>query len=212
MVFHAILLLLSTLGFYALDLLYLLPLPACLSMIVLIAMKWQTEKNGHFLFHPANLVTFLRLILLFAIGFYFSQMPPLLVGIIALVVLLMDGLDGYLARKYQTSSLFGEYLDMETDAFYVLGMTSILYQLDYFGHWILAIGLLRYVYFLVLKNVKPPAQKEARVFRARLIAVILMATLAACLILPSAIYEPAMGIASVLVVYSFGESFWEAVF
>jgi len=212
MVFHAVLLLLSTLGFYFTEMLYLLSVPAGFSFLILLALKWREDKSSHFLLHPANLVTFVRLALLFFIGSNFSQVPPLFIGLIALAVLLMDGLDGYLARKYQTSSLFGEYLDMETDAFYVLVLTCTLYQLDYLGQWILALGLLRYVYFLVLKNVKPPEQKEARVYRARLIAVIFMATLAACLILPSLIYEPAIVIAAALVVFSFGESFREAVF
>ena len=212
MVFHAALLLLCTLGLYYAGALYLLSLPAGFSFLLLLGLNWQAEQNACFLFHPANLVTFLRLALLFIIGLNFSQFPPLLVGLIALAILLMDGLDGYLARKYQTSSLFGEYLDMETDALYVLVMTCILYQMDYLGLWILALGLLRYVYFLVLKNVKSPEQKEARVFRARLIAVIFMASLSACLILPEFIYEPAVVIASALVVFSFGESFREAVF
>lgn len=208
---HSLLLLLSTVLLWFTGLLPLLFIPVAASFLLFFI--WQARSEGHwnFFLEAANLVTIFRLLVLWLLLWKFALVPPLALGLLAILVLCLDGLDGYLARKYQTSSVFGEYLDMETDAFYVLGLSVILYELEYFNAWILGIGLLRYSYFLVLRNVKAPAQKEARIYFARLVAVILMATMGACFILPPIIHQPAMIIASGLVLYSFANSFYLAV-
>ena len=209
--FHALLLLVFTLSFYFIDLLPYLAIPISASFLFFFIWNAYRQKSLIFLIQPANLITTFRLCLLLYFCWAYPSIPVLHLGLLALLVLCMDGLDGFLARKYQTVSLFGEYLDMETDAFYVLCLSVILYELNYFGAWILMVGLLRYGYFLLLRNTKAPEQKETRIFQARLIAVILMATLAACFLLPSFLHRPAMGIATLLVFYSFGNSFWLVV-
>ena len=201
----------STLLFYGLQLLPCLVYPAALSFLLFYSQQGIRQKRWTFVFQPANFVTSIRLLLLFGIFFTYALLSPFVIGLLALLILALDGLDGYLARRYQSSSVFGEYLDMETDAFYVLTLCTLLYQLDYLGVWILGIGLLRYGYFLILRNIKTAEQKEERAFLARLIAVVLMATLAACFILPPVVHQPAMVAASVLVLYSFGRSFWSAM-
>lgn len=211
MTFHAALLLFGTLGLWTSTKLPYLYVLASIGFAGLFIQKYQQDRSIRFLFQPANVVTTCRLLGLLFLSAYFQQIPPLAIGLLSLAILLLDGLDGYLARRQNTSSVFGEYLDMETDAFYVLCLSVVLYQVEYFGAWILAVGLLRYAYFLLLRKVKPPEQKEARAFRARLIAVVLMATMAACFILPSSIHQMAMYIAAGLVFYSFGESFCLAV-
>ena len=172
---------------------------------------YYIKKSIHFIFEAANLVSTARWIAMFFVLAYYPLMTNLEIGVVSIWVLLADGLDGYLARKYKTESDFGAYLDMETDAFFVLTLTFIMYQLAMFGWWVLLIGLLRYGYFLVIIYIKPAEQKERRVFRARLIAVILMGSLIGCFVLSSAIYQPLFVVASVLVVYSFGDGFWDLI-
>ncbi len=209
--FHALCLLAVTLLFYQFQLLPYLALPTAFSFLLFFGIYAYQQDSFAFALQAANLVTQSRLAMLFFLLWCYPDLSSLALGLLALLVLILDGLDGYLARRFQTSSPFGEYLDMETDAFYVLGLSIILYEMNYFGAWILGIGLLRYAYFLVLRKVKAPEQKESRIFIARLIAVILMATMAACFILPPSIHQPAMVIASALVLYSFGNSFWLSV-
>lgn len=211
MTFHAALLLFGTLALFAAATLSYFYLLGIVGFAGLFFKKYQQEQNFRFLYQAANLVTSLRLLGLLFIGACFQQLPPLSIGLLAILILILDGLDGYLARRQNTSSVFGEYLDMETDAFYVLCLSIVLYEMAYLDGWILSIGLLRYAYFLLLRKVKSPQQGEARAFRARLIAVVLMASMAACFILPVIIHLPAMIIATGLVIYSFGESFWLAV-
>jgi phosphatidylglycerophosphate synthase len=66
----------------------------------------------------------------------------------ATVIFLLDGLDGYLARKSGLLSDFGARYDMEVDALLGLVLAAILWQSGKLGMWILALGLMRYCFFL----------------------------------------------------------------
>ena len=209
MTIHAILLVFSTFYFLFTFQIEAIGLTFSLSFLALYFLKFLNNKTTAFLFEAANLVTGLRWLLLVLLTYF--MLPNFQIAVIALIVLILDGMDGYLARKFNTQSGFGAYLDMETDAFFVLVLTCLLYQSGIFDIWIISLGLLRYLYFIALIFFKQPDQKEERVFRARLIAVILMSALVASFALPFAITKPAIGIASVLVFYSFGRSFWNVL-
>ena len=67
---------------------------------------------------------------------------------LALAALLLDGLDGWVARRSGTTSPFGARFDMELDAFFILVLCLALLVLDKAGPWILAIGAMRYAFVL----------------------------------------------------------------
>lgn len=98
----------------------------------------------------ANLVTFLRAVLSLPV-FAAVLLPDLqtevviffLVGVAGLAILL-DGLDGWLARRFGQSSAFGARFDMEVDAFLILLLSVLVWQTGQTGAWVLWIGLLRY--------------------------------------------------------------------
>ena len=69
---------------------------------------------------------------------------PLVVGAVAFLVL--DGVDGWLARRRGEESNFGRLLDHETDALFLLILSVLVYQTGKVGPWIIAAGLLHYVY------------------------------------------------------------------
>ncbi|MEM7659826.1 MAG: CDP-alcohol phosphatidyltransferase family protein [Bacteroidota bacterium] len=170
-----------------------------------LRIEWQLKSSWG---GAANWVTAARLSLLFLLLTVGQSWPDLVIGGLALLTLVTDGLDGYLARKYQTQSLFGEYLDKETDAFFVMSLGLLAWHHSKIGIWVLGLGLLRYAYVLALIFFKPAEKKESRSFFGQLVAVILMSTLIACFVLPRIIYEPALMLVSGLTVYSFGKSFW----
>lgn len=99
---------------------------------------------------PANVVTAIRLGLVALIVAAARAVPsPLLAVVIvgvALVITLMDGLDGWLARRTGLASEFGARLDMETDALLVLALSMLAWTFGKAGAWILAAGLMRYAY------------------------------------------------------------------
>jgi len=61
------------------------------------------------------------------------------------VALILDGLDGYVARRLGTTSSFGHHFDREVDAALVLILTVLLWLSGKIGIWIFAAGLMRYL-------------------------------------------------------------------
>jgi phosphatidylglycerophosphate synthase len=64
----------------------------------------------------------------------------------ALGAMALDGVDGLLARRLGQASAFGARFDMETDAATVLGLSLMAWLCDQAGAWVLAIGLMRYIF------------------------------------------------------------------
>lgn len=64
----------------------------------------------------------------------------------ALGALALDGVDGRLARRLGQASAFGARFDMETDAVTVLGLSLLVWLCDQAGAWVLATGLMRYMF------------------------------------------------------------------
>lgn len=115
---------------------------------------WTTAHNHrHERFGSANYVTLMRAVLatllasLIPIADAVSSPGWLwLIAITATLTLCMDGLDGYLARKFHLCSDFGARFDMETDAFIGLVITLFIWQSGKVGFWIIGLGTLRYLF------------------------------------------------------------------
>jgi len=65
---------------------------------------------------------------------------------IALLALALDGVDGPIARATGQESSFGARFDMETDAFLAFVLAVYIVRSGELGFWILALGMLRYVF------------------------------------------------------------------
>ncbi|WP_414495982.1 CDP-alcohol phosphatidyltransferase family protein [Streptomyces sp. CRN 30] len=100
-------------------------------------------------FGPANRVTLGRTVLVGGVTALvadsFRHAPPvaLFVGLTA-VALVLDGVDGKVARRTGTTTPLGARFDMEVDAFLIL-VLSVYVSLS-LGPWVLLIGLMRYVF------------------------------------------------------------------
>jgi phosphatidylglycerophosphate synthase len=66
----------------------------------------------------------------------------------ALAALALDGVDGWLARRLGQVSTFGARFDMETDAATLLGLSLLVWASGQTGPWVLASGLMRYIFIL----------------------------------------------------------------
>lgn len=105
-------------------------------------------------FGCANRVTLGRLalvaLLAAGIGEAGTNAASMAWGVIAVATAaaLLDALDGPLARSNGLASEFGARFDMETDALLVLVLCLLVIQFDKAGPWILAAGLMRYVFVL----------------------------------------------------------------
>lgn len=129
-----------------------------------LALIWQARRDfgqgaG---FGAANGVTLLRLALVLALGGAFGALPLRECALLAALTLLLDGVDGWVARKNRSSSLFGAHFDMESDAFFVLVSVFVLWTRGRLGPWVLWGGLLRPLYVLWLWALPAPNAAEPR--------------------------------------------------
>ena len=67
---------------------------------------------------------------------------------VALVALALDGIDGALARRLGQVTTFGARFDMETDAATLFGLAWLVWASGQAGPWVLASGLMRYIFIL----------------------------------------------------------------
>lgn len=66
----------------------------------------------------------------------------------AAVALCLDGLDGFLARRFGQASAFGARFDMETDAVTMLALSILVWAEGQAGAWVLLSGTMRYIFVL----------------------------------------------------------------
>ena len=101
--------------------------------------------------HPADWVTLTRAVLIAGVAGLVADSFSRPVSITALVTLsivalVLDAVDGQVARRTGTATPLGARLDGEVDAFLIL-LLSIVVSQDY-GRWVLAIGAARYAFLL----------------------------------------------------------------
>jgi phosphatidylglycerophosphate synthase len=142
-------LLASGLGAFALA---LASVEAALVFAVMMAVVFATVGAHHPFarFGPANYVTMIRGALV-ALAAAMLVEPPAaaiawwVVGATACLAVL-DGLDGWLARRTGLASAFGARFDVEVDALLILVLSLFVWRHDKAGAWVIACGLMRYAF------------------------------------------------------------------
>jgi len=100
-------------------------------------------------FGPADWVTLARAVLVggvtaLAADALWRPVPVVALVGMAVVALLLDAVDGVVARRTDTASGLGARFDMEVDAFLLLVLSGYVARTA--GAWVLAIGAMRYVF------------------------------------------------------------------
>jgi len=159
---------------------------------------------------PADWVTLARAALACALAAlvadtFVRPVPTAAVVALAAAALVLDTVDGWLARRTGTESPFGAWFDGEVDAFLILVLS--VYVARSFGVWVLAIGAARYLF--ALAGWGTPWRLPQRTWRkvvAGTEGVVL--TIAAADVLPRWLTYVALLGALALVVESFGRDLW----
>ncbi len=116
------------------------------SVMVVLARKHIPSRT----FGSANRVTLARAaltaLLLALIAEEATPAAAWFAAITAFVIVVLDGVDGWLARRRSETGVFGARFDMETDAMLILGCAALAWRFGKAGPWILAAGLMRYVF------------------------------------------------------------------
>jgi phosphatidylglycerophosphate synthase len=165
--------------------------------------------SGRRAFGPADWVTLIRATLvgvvaaLVAVSFH-RPVPAAALVAVAAVALVLDAVDGQVARRTGTASELGARFDMEVDAFLILVLS--VYVARSVGWWVLAIGAMRYAYVAAgwawawLRGTLPPRQWRKVVAATQGIVLVV----AAAGVLPAGLTAAAVGAALALLVESFG--------
>ncbi|TWG99819.1 phosphatidylglycerophosphate synthase [Nocardioides sp. J9] len=123
---------------------------------------------------------------------------------LAAVALVLDAVDGWVARRTATASAFGARFDMETDAFLIAALSVHVAPL--LGWWVLAIGAMRYAYVLAQRPLPWLRRPTPPRYWAKVVAAVqgVVLAVAASGLLPDSTARSALVVALLLLVESFG--------
>jgi phosphatidylglycerophosphate synthase len=153
-----------------------------------------------------NWISLTRLIVILIAVSIHNSLSDVVLLIIFLSVILMDGLDGAVARRLKQTSKAGEYFDMEIDALFVFLLSCMHFMDQKLPVWIIIPGSMRYVYGVLFFWMKePPKSKPGKKIRST-IAVLFFVSLLFPFFLNEEIYTPLMMFSSALIMISFGIS------
>lgn len=153
-------------------------------MAALIVWHWPSMWRP---LGAANRVTLVRaaLVAVVAGALFFppaAQRSAFALAALSTAALVLDGVDGWVARRTDSASAFGARFDMELDAFFILVLCVALVQLDKAGVWVLAIGAMRYLFLLAMHVLPWLAGALPASFRRKLVCVVQVASLLLCVL------------------------------
>jgi phosphatidylglycerophosphate synthase len=162
---------------------------------------------------PANRVTLLRATLIagvtaLVVQSWSTSVPRALVVSLSVLALILDGVDGWLARRNGSVTRLGASFDMETDAFLILVLSVYVAPVD--GWWVLAIGLARYLLLGAGQIWRWLAWETAPRPWAKVVAAVqgIVLAVAAARILPEAWSQGLLAVALALLAESFAHQAW----
>lgn len=177
-------------------------------VVTTVALGVALDRRGPAGLGPADRVTLVRALLVGGVAALAVGPDRGALVALAVVALLLDWVDGRVARRTGTVSDLGARFDMEVDALLIL-VLSVLVAAT-FGAWVLLIGAARYLRLLAcvpwpwLRRSAPPR------YWAKVVAALQGATLtaAAAGVLPTGVAVALLVLAVTLLAESFGREVW----
>ena len=134
---------------FGLPAMYLLRTIVVYSLMARLILRHVPPSTG---LGPANWVTLGRATLVLSMAALVPQ-PEILVdagywwiiGILT-VAMVLDGVDGRIARRTGTATAFGARFDMELDSFLMLVLAALVGRSGRVGSWVVLLGLPRYLF------------------------------------------------------------------
>jgi phosphatidylglycerophosphate synthase len=118
-------------------------------VIANLLLAWGLARHGADRLGPADRVTLIRATLAGGVTALvadsFSRPTPVTALVaLTIIALVLDAVDGWVARRTMTTSALGARFDGEVDAFLILVLS--VYVTHSTGGWVLAIGIARYAF------------------------------------------------------------------
>ena len=185
---------------------------AC-AVVIPAALAVGLARDGADRLRPADQVTLARATLAGGVAALVTDSiarpaPVTLLVVLAVAALVLDAIDGWVARRTRTASTFGARFDMEVDAFLILVLS--VYVARSTGPWVLPIGAARYAFVAAgwllpwLRGSLPP-RGWCKVVAATQGVVL---TVALADFLPGVVTEVAVAGSLALLAESFGREVW----
>jgi phosphatidylglycerophosphate synthase len=163
------------------------------ALIMGLSIGFLQQHHPFSRFGAANQITTLRAILVALVAGLVGEpkLPSVAAAAVAVsvVVTLLDGVDGWLARRERTASSFGARFDMEIDALLILALSVLAWRHQKAGAWVVLSGLLRYA-FVAAGAVAPWFREPLPASRRRQTICVIQITALTLVMLP-AIEPPA---------------------
>jgi len=183
---------------------------AVYAMVAVLVLRALPQHAPHRRFGTANAMTLVRaayvalLLGLIVEGVALEEGLRWVLVLSGVVVLLLDGADGWTARRTGLASPFGARFDMEVDALFVLVLTMLVVRAGTVGSWVMIGGLLRYLFVLAGMAWPILAAPLPTSFRRKAVCVIQILALLAALAPPAAMAAAWLCLGGLLLlVYSF---------
>jgi phosphatidylglycerophosphate synthase len=182
---------------------------AVLTLVMIVATSLVDAHHPFARFGAANQMTMVRAALVALVAGLIGEPPvaPIAAAAtgIAATVVILDGADGWLARRSGVASEFGARFDMEVDALLIMALAILAWRHGKAGSWVLLSGLLRYAFVAAgwlapwLARPLPPSR------RRQTVCVVQIAGL--CAAVSPIVIPPASGIVAAMALLALAGSF-----
>jgi len=189
--------------------LYAVKAPLAFAAMMLLSIGYLQQHHPFARFGSANQITTVRALLVALlvclIGEPHVSALAASAAAASVVVTLLDGVDGWLARRHRIASDFGARFDMEIDALLILALSVLAWQFGKAGAWVVASGALRYLFVAAgaiwhwLQAPLPPSRRRQTICVVQIVAL----TLAVVPSVPLAVSAPLAAVAVAALLYSF---------
>lgn len=177
-----------------------------ISFLFLINHIYKSLNFNPFKIGYANSITALRFLIVILLSFLAGKVHNIFLLSGFLFAVLLDGVDGFLARRFKQCSDIGEAFDMEVDSFMVFILCWIHFSNHTVGWWILIAGGYKYYNELLFFNLNKVNSKDSpKKFRST-IAVIFFFSLLLAFVLPASLNIYILAFSSMLIILSFSIS------
>lgn len=134
----------------ALSALYMFKAAGCFLVIGALVMRFYGAHHPFPRFGIANGVTTGRAVMVALLAGLLGESPSAAaawaITLTSLATTLLDGVDGWLARRSGMMSAFGARFDMEVDALLTVVLAILVWRHERAGAWVVASGVLRYLF------------------------------------------------------------------
>ena len=173
------------------------------SLVALLFINKKQLFQSKRFFGVANAITFTRFLIIVLSFVLIDHKDTKLLFYYLSVAVILDFFDGKAARYFNEISFFGQYFDMEIDAFFVLLMCLYYYLMGDVSWWILIPGLLRYLFRLYTFCFPKPNVKEDKKTYATIIAASYFVVLLIGLVTSGILQFLILSLGSLAIVVSF---------